>query len=277
MLILSLDGGGTCGVVTLRFLEKLGIRYADDFDLLMGTSSGGIICLGLAKGFTPDKIREVYYGLGKSVFRVSWWKKLLNPFGLFEPRFEIHALKDLLKSFFYTTKIHELEHNVAVVTYDFEREVRKIWRSWAGENREVYEIATATGAAPWYFSGYDRYSDGGLVATNPSLLAIREALKLGADLQSIDLVSIGSGVSVIGTHDNKHGGALTWAPEIASTFMKTQVCAANSICHELPLKSYKRYDVDLPKGLCDMVDVSRFTLRAREALVDHLWANFHVA
>ncbi|MDG4778937.1 patatin-like phospholipase family protein [Micromonospora sp. WMMD961] len=71
--ILSLDGGGLRGMfsaaVLARLEEDLGIRVTDHFDLIAGTSTGGIIALGLGLGMTPREILEFYTDLGPRVFR----------------------------------------------------------------------------------------------------------------------------------------------------------------------------------------------------------------
>jgi uncharacterized protein len=87
--MLSLDGGGIRGALTLGFLKKLEtiLRQIEDnpdlllchyFDLIGGTSTGSIIASALAIGKTVDEITELYMNLGGKIFgeKRSWW----NPF-----------------------------------------------------------------------------------------------------------------------------------------------------------------------------------------------------
>ena len=79
--MLSLDGGGIRGVLTLEYLEvieaMLRKRYNDEslllcdyFDLIGGTSTGSIIAAGLAFGLTVAQLKALYRNIGLSVFRV---------------------------------------------------------------------------------------------------------------------------------------------------------------------------------------------------------------
>ena len=63
--ILSLDGGGIRGVLTVvlmqRLAEEAGLGdWIDSADLLAGTSTGGLIALGLARGIPLEELREVF-------------------------------------------------------------------------------------------------------------------------------------------------------------------------------------------------------------------------
>ena len=86
--ILSLDGGGIRGALTLGYLKKIetilqekhGTDYllSDHFDLIGGTSTGSIIAAGLASGFKVDKLVELYMDLGGKIFgkKRNWWNPL---------------------------------------------------------------------------------------------------------------------------------------------------------------------------------------------------------
>ena len=73
--ILSFDGGGIRGLLSVILIEKLDIMvpgWRDKVDLLAGTSTGGIIALGLADGFTPGDLRELYYDKSPKIFKDSF-------------------------------------------------------------------------------------------------------------------------------------------------------------------------------------------------------------
>ena len=78
--ILSIDGGGICGILPVSVLAELERRYlgskpiASYFDMIAGTSTGGIIALALGMGLTAAEIRDVYIEKGGSIFpRGSWF------------------------------------------------------------------------------------------------------------------------------------------------------------------------------------------------------------
>jgi hypothetical protein len=104
--ILSLDGGGIRGVLTLEYLEvieeTLKKRYANDnlllcdyFDLIGGTSTGSIIAAGLACGMRVQELKSLYRNIGSSVFQTGWSSKLRLA-GLLGPKFPAAPLQDAL-------------------------------------------------------------------------------------------------------------------------------------------------------------------------------------
>ena len=72
--ILSIDGGGICGILPASILAELETRFlggrsvVECFDLIAGTSTGGIIALGLAHGLTAHEIKKFYIERGQKIF-----------------------------------------------------------------------------------------------------------------------------------------------------------------------------------------------------------------
>lgn len=78
--ILSLDGGGLRGLITARLLQRLNAEQAiggwlDRADLIVGTSTGGILALGLAEGKTAQQIADLYKTKGPDIDTVQWIQK----------------------------------------------------------------------------------------------------------------------------------------------------------------------------------------------------------
>lgn len=96
--ILSLDGGGIRGVVTLAFLEQIertlekrqgpGACLGDYFDLIGGTSTGAIIAVALALGYRTSEIKRLYFALAPLVFKHRWWSV-----PVLRPRFDARELQ----------------------------------------------------------------------------------------------------------------------------------------------------------------------------------------
>ena len=115
--ILSLDGGGIRGIISciiLRYIEEQLQKYdhpqakiGDYFDLVAGSSTGGLIAAILLH---PDENRKAKYSIqkglelysekGGDIFQVSFWEKLINPFGLFNEKISEEALEKNLNEFF---------------------------------------------------------------------------------------------------------------------------------------------------------------------------------
>src|SRR5260370_40565938 len=80
--ILSIDGGGVRGIFVAAVLDRLerdvGARIADHFDLVVGTSTGGIIALGLGAGMSPEEILALYIDNADSIFP-AWRRSFLAP------------------------------------------------------------------------------------------------------------------------------------------------------------------------------------------------------
>ena len=105
--VLSLDGGGLRGIVSLVYLKRIEtilrerqggdaeFRLSHYFDLIAGTSTGAIIAAGLATGLSVDELIERYEALGKNVFRSRWWRR-----GIWRERYDEHALVAELQAVF---------------------------------------------------------------------------------------------------------------------------------------------------------------------------------
>ena len=96
--ILSIDGGGIKGIAPASFLanieERTGKKIIDYFDLIVGTSTGGIIALGLGLGFSAREILSLYIDNGEKIFKKQFFLKSL--FGVRTPRYNSRVLQTLL-------------------------------------------------------------------------------------------------------------------------------------------------------------------------------------
>ena len=234
--ILSLDGGGIRGIITcviLRYIEEQlqkldnpNAKIGDYFDLIAGSSTGGLLAGILlfpdnsknAK-FSIETALDLYAKKGDSIFNVSFWKEIINPFGLFNEKISQRNLERQLEDVFGNLELKDLIKPCLITSYDITQRKAKFFCSHeAGsplENFHVKDVCRATSAAPTYFepakikSLYDQeftLIDGGVYANNPSLCAYAEARKIPFskilnDSEKVDypeindmvLVSIGTG------------------------------------------------------------------------------------
>lgn len=240
--VLAIDGGGIRGVIAATVLAHLeastGRQTFEMFDLIAGTSTGGILALGVAK---PDEtgqhaqywardIIKLYEDEGRHIFAKRWR-------GLsFDERYSSEGVEGVLRRYFGETHLRSALKNVIITSYDIERRRPVIFSSaHAGSDilskrREhdflMWEVARATTAAPTYFEParlfahdpeeYFALVDGGIFANNPSLCAYIEALKMKQPDQKIMVVSLGTGeqTNALRYDDVRGWKMFDWAKQI---------------------------------------------------------------
>ncbi len=202
--ILALDGGGIRGIFTASFLATLEDlthgRVADHFDLIVGSSTGGIIGMALALGTPARDILDLYLDQGKRIFaRPRRLGMLLRP------KYDNAALAAALRRFFDGKTLNDALTPVCVTSYELTNSYPRIWKDdhaedlRAGGDGPAWAIALATSSAPIYFPGAqvapgDSHVDGGLFANNPTLVGLAEAVRyFGQPLERIRVLSVGAG------------------------------------------------------------------------------------
>lgn len=207
--ILSIDGGGIKGVFPAAFIasieETTGERFADYFDLIVGTSTGGIITLGLGLDYSGKDILKFYEDMASSVFgkqdlagRIKGKAKHLAL-----SKYDSAPLKSALESVFADRKLGESTNRLVVPSLNLENGKVYIYKTAHHERLETdykekaVDVAMATSAAPSYFPTYEHDNgipliDGGVFANNPIGLAAVEAITvLGWPMGSFEILSIG--------------------------------------------------------------------------------------
>ena len=197
--ILSIDGGGIRGVYPATFLAGLEQRYlggesvARYFDLIAGTSTGGILAVGLGAGIAAVELRDLYVGRGCEIFppirpraleRVG--RRFRNACQFFRYRYDRKALKRILRETLGDRKFGDAETRLCIPSFDgrygevyiFKTPHHPDYRLDARES--MTKVAEATSAAPTFFrplehGGYT-FVDGGVWANNPIMIALVDAL-----------------------------------------------------------------------------------------------------
>ena len=236
--ILSIDGGGIKGVFPASFLttieDSIGDKISNYFDLIVGTSTGGIIALGLGLGFSAKEILAFYEKSGPDIFAGNWFLRFLRSFG--SSKYGQKPLREALTSIFGERKLGESTRRLVIPSLNLETGEVHIYKTshhprFERDYKEkAVDIALATAAAPTYFPTHHSAAgtpliDGGVWANNPAGLAAVEAIGvLDWPRESIKILSIGCTNEPlnIGLGRKYALGWGYWGPKIVSVFMGAQ-------------------------------------------------------
>lgn len=217
--VLSMDGGGVRGLYQaeiIRMLQKSIGPFQNKFDLICGTSIGGLTALLLGK---DEKLKNPskYYTeeVLKSIFNESLFDKIVGSVQ-FDPIYNGVGKAKMIDKYLPDSLMSEQKIKTAVISYKMGKAHPAIISSWDSKTSipgcskwTLREAAAATSSAPVYFPsvcvGGDDYLDGGIGANNPSILAIAMA-KEQFPGRPIKLLSIGTG---------------TWAPKYGGNSTET--------------------------------------------------------
>ncbi|OOM05690.1 CBASS cGAMP-activated phospholipase [Clostridium saccharobutylicum] len=251
--ILSIDGGGIRGLFPAQYLanieETTGKKTNECFDLIVGTSTGGIIALALSIGIPAKEIAELYEVHGKDIFNPTLFKRFLGKLGnLFRYSYKNNKLIDLLIQKFGDKKIIDADVMLCIPSLEHNKARPKVYKTPHSKNYhldekvEMWKVALATSAAPTYFPPATENGcklDGGLWANNPILVGITEALHHGIKLDDIKILSLGTGENLYLGKDYmpKLGGLLFWRTNIVDVFMNAQSYSAENTASYLIKKS----------------------------------------
>lgn len=271
--ILALDGGGLRGIFAAAALaaweEDFDKRLVDHFDLIVGTSTGGIIALALGLGRSPQEILDLYVANAGVIFPGSRRSWLGAAHWMHRPKYSSDGLRQVLEAEFGSSLLGDSTKRLAIPSYDLAAddvhlfrtphhpELRRDWRVSA------VDVALATSAAPTYFPAArlksHRLVDGGVWANNPTLLGVVEAVdRLGADLNDIRVLSVGTTSEVRGRAPRlDRGGLWAWRTDALDVVLRGQALASTNHARLLVgRENVVRFDVPIPAGMhgLDRVD-----------------------
>jgi predicted acylesterase/phospholipase RssA len=295
--ILSLSGGGYLGLYTVSVIAGLeqdtGRPLARSFELLAGTSVGGIIALGLAAEVPASKIKSAFERNGMAIFSqrpapTTWWgavRDLARYVG--KPKYQTEVLRrTIVELVGEETRIGDLKHPVIVPAVNLTKGRPQVFKTPHHINfrtdlhLKVVDVALATSAAPTYFPvaeiGDALYADGGLYANSPDLLAVHEAEHfLEVPASAVHLLSVGTTTSQF-SFAHAHGrqlGSFGWWREqrlVNVIIASQQHAVAYMMGHRLGDR-YLRLDADQSKeqerhlALDVATDVAQKTIRGLAA------------
>lgn len=224
--VLSLDGGGVRGLYTAAVLNSLSDRFGSGsqldvgkgFDLLVGTSTGGILASALAAGIPLKTIINLYKNQGPEIFKDpiptnGLFKLFWGIKNLFRPANSNENLTKALKDIFGTETIGQLFERrkipLCIASVNIATHKARVFKTAhdpkknADDLRLITDVCLASSAAPIILpiagvpdplvdNELSHFVDGGLWANNPILIALVEALTLSSKDQPIEIISIGT-------------------------------------------------------------------------------------
>ena len=282
-LVLSFDGGGVRAIAAVVFLKQLeiasGKKIFDIFDFFIGTSAGGINALNIAGRKIDCFELEDFWSkenLTKTMSK-SFWDTA--SFLQTKPKYDGIGKTDVLLDYFADQSLGEAKKPVAVLAYDVEKRKPRILSSYDSPGIKMVSAASATSAAPIYYSTQEIDDgswliDGGIVANNPSLLGYSEAKKLFPK-NEIKVFSIGTGINrrKINGKNSVKWGALNWFNhDILGIMLESSIF--DEIASDIMGQNYLR--VNSSTGLVNrrMDDISEVNLERIHLMGMEWWSEF---
>ena len=289
--ILSLSGGGYLGLYTARVLAGLEARAGEPlgrrFDLIAGTSVGGILALALAYEVPMATVLSLFVDRGTEIFspralpRRALTRLLDMSRAVLGPKYSGKALREALAAQFGDRTLAEAPHRVVVPAVNVSRSTTKVFKtphaplSRGDESVLAVDVAMATSAAPSYFPsvpiGNALYADGGLFAVAPDQIALHEAQHfMGVDPAGIRMVSIGTAVAGYAPPESVESGdgALGWLTDgrLLLTLLSVQQQHVQAMAEDQLGPRYLRIDAPWPPKAGLGIDVA--TPEAARTLVE---------
>ena len=244
--ILAIDGGGIKGLYSSTILEHLekefNIQMTDYFDMICGTSTGGLISLALSLGISANEISKLYSQKGEKIFPQK--SKLTQRFRqfLYKGKYSDKQLEETLRDLFGNRTIGESKNLLCIPSYSITDGRNFIIKydhrdgNLGRDNSMSYvDAALATSAAPTYFpvcqlSYYNdkQLIDGGVWANNPSLVGFIEAIRFfvgkNRKYDSIEILSISSlkKNKTVKPFSKRYKSFLDWNSQLFDVFSNSQ-------------------------------------------------------
>ncbi len=267
--ILTIDGGGIKGAFPAAFLAAVEDTIEDDianyFDLIVGTSTGGIIALGLGLGLSAKEILTFYEEHGPLIFSGNRLLRWLRWFGF--SKYSSAPLKEALEVCFDDKKLGDSKKRLVIPSLNLENGEVHIYKTAHHRRLEtdykksVVDVALATASAPTYFPTHRSIAgipliDGGLWANNPVGMSVVEAITLlDWPRDSLKVLSLGCTTEPLNVNLGRRIplGKSYWGFKLLDVFMHVQSHA--SLGTALLLAGHDnvvRIDKDVSEGKFDL-------------------------
>jgi patatin-like phospholipase/acyl hydrolase len=299
--ILSIDGGGIRGVFPGQIIVSLekklqartenpDARIADYFDIIAGTSTGGILACAYLKPaedgsgrpqYTAEEVVGLYFKKGGDIFKTTRWDRIKNPGGAFDEKYPSEGIEGALEEYFGDVKLSSLLLPTLITSYDIKRRKGHFFRSHRAKKQESYdylvrEVARSTSAAPTYFEVEMATSltgvkypliDGGVFVNNPALCAyseVREHMKNEKNVvtaKDMVMFSVGTGFNreAYDYDKAKDYGAVQWIKPLIDIMMSGVADTVDFQLQQLfdaagVAEQYIRINAEIPSDVNNAMD-----------------------
>jgi predicted acylesterase/phospholipase RssA len=271
--ILSFDGGGLKGLFPAAILaaleEDLGCTIADHFDLIVGTSTGGLIALALGAGLRPAEIVDFYTSKGRTIFGAG---RHLGR--LWRSKHGSEKLRAALVEVFGDRLLGSSTKRLVIPSYSLDSNDVYVFKTphhqrlRRDHKARMVDVAMATTAAPLFLPafrlGNNRLIDGGVWANNPTLVAVAEAKSmLEVPLDAMRILSMGTTDDCVDLGDKlNRGGLLQWARPASNVLLRGQAIGSfHAAEHLIGPENITRIDSPVPAGVFQLDRINEARIR----------------
>jgi patatin-like phospholipase/acyl hydrolase len=278
MRVLSIDGGGIRGLIPALVLTEIETRSEKRifklFDLIAGTSTGGILACALCAPdpLPAEQLVSLYRDEGPKIFDRDVFQRIRSGEGLLDERYDADALERALDRFLSDKRLAEAKPDLLVPAYNMTEpgpnffKTRKARDTPDTDDFPLSVVARATAAAPTYFEPLEvndsALVDGGVFAVNPAMSAFAEVMRFQPTAEVL-LVSLGTGQRTRKrTFDQvKDWGLIEWAkPILDVVFDGMSDVVDYQLEHALEDGRYWRLQTELDLASDDLDDASDLNL-----------------
>jgi predicted acylesterase/phospholipase RssA len=302
--ILSIDGGGIRGlipaVVLDRVEQRVGRPIAECFDLIAGTSTGGIIAVALTRAgedgrprWSAAELIELYESQGPRIFDRSLFQALSSGFGIEDEKYPRANLEAALDHYLGDARLRDALTDLLIAAYETEQRFPFFFKRRKAREDPAYDfpiadVAYATSAAPTYFEAlkletadtvdYFSLIDGGVYASNPAMCAYAEARRYNPE-RPVMMVSLGTGelTRSLPYDEIKDWGLREWiwphTPILSVMFDGMSDSVDYQLNQVLDERLYFRFQPTLDLAKDDLDDASPENLRALKLQATRLLAD----
>lgn len=273
--ILSVDGGGIRGIIPAIVLAEIEYRtkkpISQMFDLMVGTSTGGIIVAGLCnKQYSALDLVDLYQKDGPHIFKSSFFRRSIFSW-LNCAQYSCKNIECVLNRYFGDSTLADATNNLMLTSYDIKNNYPFFFKSWKEDRNfiKLKDALRATTAAPTYFvPKYLKINqkemvlvDGGVFANNPAACAYASGKRLFPN-DDILMLSIGTGRTDRSIANSKRFGKIGWIKPLLNMMFASSLDAVNYQLDQVIGDKYIRIQSQLKIASPDMDNITSKNIKS---------------